>query len=1313
MPDKPLKNQLLYRLNRWLWGGIVSFIVLLALYISLGRMVMNNVGSYQAELLREINARLDFVVEANSLRGYWESLTPYLELHEVRVAGTAHAGPILQVQKLSLGFDLLDSILTRSLQLYMLQADVVQLHFEMDADDKLQIESIAAGGGFLSEPVMRFVLNTEQLLVGDLRWSLHRQNRLFRGSGAMHLLREQEFRRLKLSLFDPGAEPWLRLVAETAGDPTGLDDLDADLHLNLRLSAAEGHAELASIAGLAMTRGTVDSESWFSLRQGKLRSIVDFSALDLAVKPLAEAAEPILVDRFSARLQAIQVEQGWEFDATGIQAGSGAAEFVLQGFKGSLQDGALQAHFSTIDVGRLAGFLQAQPWIPAGASQALATLSPEGQLTRMQVIVTDLEQVTGSWSLQTNFEEFAVNSWKAAPSIDNATGYLTLTPGGGLLQINAGDFALGFPKLYQHVLEYRNFATELAFIVEPDRLDLWSGRFTGLGEEGEVHGLFALTLPLPLQQPDASPEIDLLIGVRDTLAKYRDKYLPGTLPPALLQWLGRSIGGGHIEEGGFLFRGRLRKNDKAHRNTQLFLNIDSAEVDYHPDWPPLSEALATLYVDNTELDALVLRARCRDSLAEPVKISLHRGSGRELLLEVNGALHGPAQDGLSVLNDSPLRSFIDDAFVEWKLDGEMTTALQLNLDLRDPGRSARVELTTDFADVVLDTGALGVSVENIQGTLGYRTGSGFYAPNLRARLWGQPLQAQVVQGAAADGLNDLEIRVNGWIESDAILRWLDLDILRLASGGAEAELHIVAPPGRQASLEIKSALQGVALDLPQQFAKAAETPTQLKVEIPLGDASPSLMLSLEDQLWLHLRLGSDGLRAAGLGFARPQLADTRQGLVIGGELERLRWNPWMDFVSEYVLPGRTDFGLGLLLQVRGLKLGELEVLGRMAGNVELSAQQLANAWQLGFSTDWVRGSADIPSGPAEAALNLEYLDLEGLPDSLLHPLEAVAEDAEVADVAEAGEDSFELPDLQVTVQELQKGGRPLGNLSFTAHQDGGNYRLENINGNLRGLILGGDTEFVVDWLREGDTGGTHLRGPIGFRNFGEVMTNFGYEQFVETGNGRFDVEVSWPGGLMDFQLAKAAGRVGVAVEEGRFLKSSAAAEGTLRMVGLLNLAEFVRRLSFDTSSLFKSGISFDSITGELILREGVVEVPLIDVLGRSSRFQFAGSVDVEQALVGGELLATLPVASNLPWVAALIGGLPAAAGVYLVSKVFTEQVDRFSSAVYSISGPWADPEVKFERIFDNSVTHRKALAVSGEATDNEVADKEAAPPAPD
>ena len=66
-----------------------------------------------------------------------------------------------------------------------------------------------------------------------------------------------------------------------------------------------------------------------------------------------------------------------------------------------------------------------------------------------------------------------------------------------------------------------------------------------------------------------------------------------------------------------------------------------------------------------------------------------------------------------------------------------------------------------------------------------------------------------------------------------------------------------------------------------------------------------------------------------------------------------------------------------------------------------------------------------------------------------------------------------------------------------------------------------------------------------------------------------------------------------------------------------------------------------------------------------------------------ELVATLPVVSNLPWIAALAGGLPTAAGVYVASKIFQEQVDRLSSAKYSVKGDWNNPELKFDRVFDD------------------------------
>jgi uncharacterized protein YhdP len=49
----------------------------------------------------------------------------------------------------------------------------------------------------------------------------------------------------------------------------------------------------------------------------------------------------------------------------------------------------------------------------------------------------------------------------------------------------------------------------------------------------------------------------------------------------------------------------------------------------------------------------------------------------------------------------------------------------------------------------------------------------------------------------------------------------------------------------------------------------------------------------------------------------------------------------------------------------------------------------------------------------------------------------------------------------------------------------------------------------------------------------------------------------------------------------------------------------------------------------------------------------------------------------------LTGGLPVAAGVYIASKVFEDELDKLSSAVYIIEGPLADPEARFERLFDN------------------------------
>jgi uncharacterized protein YhdP len=207
-----------------------------------------------------------------------------------------------------------------------------------------------------------------------------------------------------------------------------------------------------------------------------------------------------------------------------------------------------------------------------------------------------------------------------------------------------------------------------------------------------------------------------------------------------------------------------------------------------------------------------------------------------------------------------------------------------------------------------------------------------------------------------------------------------------------------------------------------------------------------------------------------------------------------------------------------------------------------------------------------------------------------------------------------------------------------------------------------------------------LQATLSFEDIGQTLEYFDYQRIVETGGGNFELDLRWPASPQDFSLRQAQGTVQVKIGQGSFLEATTGATGALRVVSILNLADIVRRLSL--TQMFESGIPFESVEGEVDLHEGMLEVARMDVKGSSS-FQFSGVSDVQKKSLNGELVATLPVARNLPWIAALAASLPVAAGVYVISKVFDEQLKLLSSAVYTIGGTWNDPQVTFNRVFDN------------------------------
>jgi uncharacterized protein YhdP len=155
----------------------------------------------------------------------------------------------------------------------------------------------------------------------------------------------------------------------------------------------------------------------------------------------------------------------------------------------------------------------------------------------------------------------------------------------------------------------------------------------------------------------------------------------------------------------------------------------------------------------------------------------------------------------------------------------------------------------------------------------------------------------------------------------------------------------------------------------------------------------------------------------------------------------------------------------------------------------------------------------------------------------------------------------------------------------------------------------------------------------------------------------------------------------------------------MRTLGVFNFNELLRRLRLDFKDFYQTGLAFDRFSAGLDFGAAMARTRSpFELTGPAARLRMNGEADLAQRTVSGQLIATLPIGSNLPWVAVLAGGIPAAAGVYVASKIFETQLGKFSSAVYQVSGAIDEPQIELLRVFDTEADEPK-LEIPADGSD--------------
>lgn len=1303
--------QLLKRITRWILLLSACLVIALALLISIGRETIDDLDNYRSQINAYASEALGLELKSGALHGEWHQFTPEVSATNLAIYAPGQETPAITLDHAKLDLNLVQSILSRQLVWRELHLGDISLAAKEDEYGAWSIAGLALNGGGDSSGLLDVLLYSAYLDIKLVSFKLT----FFSGTETIlearniRLENSGDFHRLLASVNLAGAEHSAQLIIEGRGDHRGyygyrgLEGFDALAYLKLnRIDFSGSLNALAkgwfpeTVERIGNIETDIEGEIWIKTMKGGAANLVGhLSAAEVPLNWL-EDAEPLT--NFKADITGwLDPRKDWglrlqelDFDWGDLQIEPLTINFLQ---KVGAQWGTGTLAISQMNLGLLDDMLVKTRLAPDVVSNAAQQLNPTGNIRKLHIDLS-LENDNPDIHLRANLDDLALSSWRGAPAARQVNGYMEANNTSGFVDLDSPDgFALHYPQVFDQFMEHSSMKGQVSWRwdTQSKAVKVTSGPLEMEGDEGQ--GKVFLYLNLPIGQPELKPEMYLSVGVRNTHSKYRNRYIPDNLDPGLLNWLDQSIGEMEIPEVGFIWRGPLVGGEGGLRSIQLYVHAVDGELKFQPDWPPLERLDTVITLDTGELDTEILAASIGKARVKQADVLIRtdvKSNSQNLL--INGLVQSDLGDAIDVLAQSPLKSRVQ-GLEGWELSGGSSINLDLTIPLKANTGRGSYKVDTTIEQGLMSLPGSNVAFKQLQGILKYRDNKGLYAEKINGRFWGESVAARLETEKT-----DLLINVDGRFAMPALGKFLNLPSDQVLLGKTDVLANVRVPledTSIPIRLNVTSQLEGSEINLPAPFGKTANSERSLKAEIVFAK-NMDLQLALGEEIKSHLALHNGSVLRGLLAIDSDHKELPEQGQLLAvGHLKSFSLSQWQQAYPKILnfadtepdgkgVDNKKDSGSSSLnlTPIFDVTIDQLDVAGLEFEDASVNGGYQNREWMIGVESDRAEGHVLISSDVSAPMM----IDLERL--FLPTPTEAGGDAEEL--------NPSSLPHMQLSVRNFGVGDKRFGEASFLMQPQSNGVKISGINANLLGLQLGDpEHETSLEWTVENNRHHTKFDGLLRAGDIGEVMKAWQLPAILDSKQAHFFAGLNWDGRPWDISHTTMSGAMSLHLEKGRFYKApTGAANALIRLVGLFNFGNWVRRLQLDFSDLFEKGMSYDEMRGGLVFDRGELtfDAPMVVKLP-SGRIKMEGEANLISEKIDAELVTTLPVGTNLPWVAAAIGGLPAAAGVYLTSKVFKKQVDKLSSISYSIEGSWNEPEIEVQKIFSDSTSGSKKSKV--------------------
>ena len=1263
-------TRILAALTRWGLGLCALALVLMALYVSLGRELTPLVAEYRGEVETRASDALGMPLQIGERKGNWSGFAPILSAHDVTVGEGANA---LHLEKVRAVPDLWASLLAREIRIAHLELNGLKISLKQGNDGEWALEGLPVRNDQPLDPeqLLNSLQMVQQLSVLDSQITLQPwgESPLSLTYVGLNLKTGAYRQRLDVRLTLPDGQP-MAMSLRTRIQASRWKEGEADVYLSLPQSDWSKWLpeSLSQQWNFSEIKG--GGELWATWGQGVLQSAaVRLNAPQ--IKGAYAERKPVQINNLALNGYFQRNTEGMlvTLDSLAMNLGETRWESRLQLKQLAATDKAEEAwHLQAdrLELTPLTPLLNALAPLPEGFATTVERLKVIGGLRNVLIDVRPNATDDSKFSFAANLDRVGFDAYHGAPAARNVSGSISGDLGHGELRMDSKDFLLHLDPIFAKPWQYIQANARLTWKLDKEGFTLIAPYLKVLGEEGKIAGDFLIRLHFDHNQEDY---MDLRVGLVDGDGRYTAKYLPAVLSPALDEWLRTAILKGAVDQGFFQYQGSLNHGaEDAARSISLFFKVHDAELAFQPGWPHVSKVTGDVFVEDSGVRILASKGQLLDTQVSDIYVSIpHVPEGQSTHLFLDGGFAGGLGDGLKILKEAPIGTA--ETFAGWEGEGDLQGKLKLDIPLVK-GEQPKIVVDFKTAKARLKLPEPPLELTQLKGDFRFDSSKGLSGQNITARAFDKPVSAQIFADGREGKLNT-RVTASGQVEVKKLANWLSVTQSLPASGVIPYQLQLTLNGG-DSQLMVNSNLKGVAIDLPAPFGMPAETGRDTTFRMTLQGA--------ERRYWVNYgELANFTFAAPPGNFAEGRgelflgngnaMLPAAKGLRVRGVLSQLDVGPWQDLVNKYA--GQDPGGSAKqLLSSADFKVGKLSALGTTLDQASVQLTRKPAAWALQLDSQQVKGAASIPDAKASPmVINLQYVRLPA-------PDPKVLADENSPDPL-ATVDPTKIPALDITINQLFQGNDLVGAWSLKVRPTARGIALNSLDMGLKGILLQGSG----GWEGAPGSSTSWYKGRISGKNLADVLKGWGFAPSVTSQEFHMDVDGRWPGSPAWLASKRFSGTLDASMREGQFVEVEGGAQA-LRVFGLLNFNSIGRRLRLDFSDLFGKGLSYDRVKGLLVATNGVyVTREPIQMTGPSSNVELNGTLNLVGDQIDAKLMVTLPVSNNLP-IAALIVGAPAVGGaLFLIDKLIGDRVARFASVKYTVKGPWKEPKITYDKPF--------------------------------